>query len=100
MTATNGFFGSTLSRGKQNNHVFHNACLSHLIKFYNDKRTKQGKGKIPINIVHTDNCAPQYKYRQKFLQVADSAITQDGIVLHKFAQKYRFKGSWDATENW
>ena len=59
------FFGSTLSRGKKNDHVFHNACLSHLIKFYNDERTKQGKGKIPINIVHTDNCAPQYKYRQQ-----------------------------------
>ena len=91
------FFGDTISRGKKNDHVFHNSCLTHIIQFHNDERTKQGKGKIPINIVHTDNCAPQYKCRQNFLHIAKACDTRDGSVVHKFAQKYRFKGSWDAT---
>ena len=47
--------------------------------------------------MHTDNCAPQYKCRQNFLQVATACNKRDGTVVHKFAQKYRFKGSWDAT---
>ena len=33
----------------------------------------------------------------KILQVATACNERDGTVVHKFAQKYRFKGSWDAT---
>ena len=91
------FFGDTMSRGKKNDHIFHSSCLTYLVKFYDNERVNAGKNKIPINIVHTDNCAPQYKCRQNFLQVAMTCETKDGVVVHKFAQKYRFKGSWDAT---
>ena len=49
------------------------------------------------NIVHTDNYPTQYKYQQSFWQVAAAADTTDARIIHKFASKYRFKGSWDAT---
>jgi hypothetical protein len=54
---------------------------------------------IDIHIVHTDNSPTQYKCRQNFLNVAEWASHQEyrGRLLHKFGQKYRFKGSWDAT---
>ena len=32
------FFWDTISRGKKNNHVFHNNCLTYFIKFYDNKR--------------------------------------------------------------
>ena len=91
------FFGDTISRGKKNDHVFHNSCLSHIIQFHKDEQTKQGMGKIPINIVHTDNCAQQYKCRQNFLHIAKVCDTRDGSVVHKLAQRYCFKGSCEAT---
>ena len=31
-------FGDTLSKGKKNENVFHNVCLSHLINFYDKER--------------------------------------------------------------
>ena len=54
---------------------------------------------IPFNIVWTDNCPTQYRCRQNFYHVANAAKTlhHKPITIHKFAQKYRFKGSWDAT---
>jgi len=54
---------------------------------------------IPQNIVWTDNCPTQYKCRQNFLKVATFATNHNSksILTHKFVQKYRFKGSWDAT---
>ena len=45
------FFGDTMSRGKKNDHIFHNSCLTYLVKFYSNKRVNAGKNKIPINIV-------------------------------------------------
>jgi hypothetical protein len=36
------FFGDTMSRGKKNDHVFHNSCLSYLIKFYDEERERNG----------------------------------------------------------
>jgi len=90
------FFGDTLVRGKKSDTIFHNSCLTHIIKFYDDERKQQGKDTIPINICHTDNCAGQYKCRQTFLEVAMSCSSRDTTMAHKFAQKYGFKGSWDA----
>ena len=91
------FFGDTISRGKKNDHVFHNNCLTYLIQFYDNEIKHDGKDTIPFNIVHTDNCAPQYKCRQNFLQLSKSFESLNTMVIHKFAQKYRFKGSWDAA---
>ena len=73
------FFGDTLSKGKKKDHMFHNVQI------------------VPINIVWTDNCPTQYKCRQNFWKVATSASRNKSIIVHKFAQKYRFKGPWDAT---
>eukprot|EP00957_Ditylum_brightwellii_P115264 8789656-Ditylum_brightwellii.AAC.1 len=86
-----------MSRGKKNYHVFHNSCLTYFIKKYDEKRKSMGKDKIPFNTIWTDRCAGQYKCRQNFLQVALSCNTRDTMLLHKFVQKYGFKGSWDAT---
>ena len=91
------FFGDTLSKGKKNDHIFHNACTNHIIKYYDDERVEAGKNIVPINIVWTDNCPTQYKCRQNFWKVATSASRNKSIIVHKFAQKYRFKGPWDAT---
>ena len=92
-----GFFGSTLSRGKKNDYVFHEACLTYLCSFYDTQRKKEGKDVTPVNIVWTDQCPSQYKCRQNFWNVATSAEqTPHSICIHKFGAKYRFKGSWDA----
>ena len=48
-------------------------------------------------MVHTDNCPTQYKCRQKFWHVAVGAEDNGSRIMHQFAQKYGFKGSWDAT---
>jgi len=47
--------------------------------------------------IHTDCCGPQYRFRQNFLKIATAKERLAAIVVHKFAQKYCFKGSWDAT---
>ena len=39
-------FGDTLSKGKKNYHVFHNACLTYLIDSYDKER--QNNDKLPI----------------------------------------------------
>ena len=91
-------FGDSMSKGKKNYHVFHNACLNHVIKFYDKERSDKGLPPIKINIIHTNNCACQYKCRQNFWKVATHCNRNPGaVIVHKFAQKYRFKGSWDAT---
>ena len=92
------FFGDTISKGKKNDHVFHNACLEHVINFYDKERSDENLPAIKINIIHTDNCPTQYKCRQNFFKVATHCKHHGGaVMIHKFAQKYRFKGSWDAT---
>ena len=55
------------------------------------------KPKIETNVVHTDNCPTQYKCRQNFYHVATFAETHHSRVIQKFAEKFCFKGSWDAT---
>jgi hypothetical protein len=48
--------------------------------------------------VWTDNCSAQYKCKQNFLKVTRFASTIEGVtVVHHFAQKYHFKGVWDAA---
>ena len=32
------FFGDTLSKGKKNDHIFHNACTTHIINYYDAGR--------------------------------------------------------------
>ena len=92
------WFGDTMSKGKKNDHVFHNACLEHILAFYDKERSDKNLPSIKINIVHTDNCPTQYKCRQNFWKVATHCNHHHGAVLiHKFAQTYRFKGRWDAT---
>ena len=62
-----------------------------------------GETPIPFNIIWTDNCPTQYKCRQIFLNVATVTSNHTSnpdvhpIAIRIFAQKYRFKGSWDAT---
>ena len=48
--------------------------------------------------MHTDNCARQYKCRQNFFKLTTFGERHPGsIAVHKFAQKFKFKGPWDAT---
>ena len=93
------FFGDTISAGKKNDHVFHNACLTYIIKYYDKQRVDSGLSPIPFNIVWTDNCPTQYRCRQNFYHVSNAAniSSHKPVLIHKFAQKYKFKGSWDAT---
>ena len=79
--------------------MFHNACLTYIIKYYDGLRATHKKAPIPFNVVWTDNCPGQYRCRQNFLNVARASGTHDNkvVVVHKLAEKYRFKGSWDAT---
>eukprot|EP00957_Ditylum_brightwellii_P094364 7185067-Ditylum_brightwellii.AAC.1 len=58
---------------------------------------KEGKKKIPFNIVHTNNCAGHYKCCQTFFQTGASCDTRDTTIVQKLVQKYGFKRRWDAT---
>jgi hypothetical protein len=51
------YFGDTISKGKKNDHVFHNACLVDIVAYY--QRTFKQAKKPPTEeiIVWTDNCA-------------------------------------------
>jgi hypothetical protein len=92
------FFGDTLSKGKKNDYVFHNACLEHIAKHYRDEYEQAGKPPINLIRVWTDNCAGQYKCRHNFWRIATFPSRVAGIrIVHRFAQKYQFKGVWDAA---
>lgn len=97
MIATSVCFLEIHYQKEKNNHVFHNACLSHIILFYNDEQKMNLKPKIETNVVHTDNCPTQYKRRRTFYHVATCAETHHSRVIQMFAEKFCFKGSWDAT---
>jgi hypothetical protein len=89
------FLGSTLSKGKKNDHVFHNACLDSLIEHYHLRFKGRQLDRV---VVWTDNCGGQYKCQQNFLKIATSPSGKRRIqVEHRFAQKYQFKGVWDAA---
>jgi hypothetical protein len=49
------FFGSTMSKGKKNDYVTHNACLKHVIKTY-VQEFEQRRQQLEYVIVWTDNC--------------------------------------------
>ena len=69
------------------------------MKYYDEDRIKNGKSCIPVDIVWMDNYAGQYKCHQNFKYVTESfsRSANKSIIIHKFAEKNRFKGSWDAT---
>jgi hypothetical protein len=92
------FFGSTMSKGKKNDHVFHNACLEDIVNHYQRKRSRAKETPITRVRIWTDNCAGQYKCRQNFWKIASFPSHVAGVeVWHRFAQKYDFKGVWDAA---
>ena len=73
------FFEYTLSKGGTD-HVFHNVCVTYIIKFYDDEHELTSKSQISHNIFHKDNKPTKYKCQQNF-----------------FVQKFCIKGSWDTT---
>lgn len=87
------FFGETISKGKKNDHVFHNVCLEEIVQHYKRKTPTLNHA-----LVWTDNCAGQYKCSSNFLKIASfSERVGDVRISHRFAQKYHFKGVWDAA---
>jgi hypothetical protein len=92
------FFGDTISKGKKNDHVFHNACLEEIVRYYQNQRRRTKMDPIEHIRIWTDNCAGQYKCRYNFLKIATFPERVEGVrVSHRFAQKYDFKGVWDAA---
>ena len=65
------YFGDTLPKEEKDN-VFHNSCLTYIIKFYNNECERTGKSQISHNIVRTDNCPTQYKCQHNFFKIATS----------------------------
>jgi hypothetical protein len=92
------FFGDTISKGKKNDHIFHNACLKEIIETYKQQFLRDGGIVLSRAKVWTDNCAGQYKCNQKILKIATFPENVSGVlILHRFAQKYNFKGVWNAA---
>jgi hypothetical protein len=92
------FFGDTKSKGKKNDHVFHNACLEDIVRYYQNQRKRTNREPIKHIRIWTDNCAGQYKCRYNFLKVATFPERVEGVIVsHRFAQKHDFKGVWDAA---
>ena len=90
------FFGDSLSKGKKNDHVFHNTCIDFLTEKYKARMRMKGIELVGITI-WTDNCSGQYKCRQNFWKIATFYSRNEVLVKHRFAQKYHFKGVWDAA---
>ena len=89
-----------------NNHVViciwfvaYNWRLNYIITYYNLVQITSNLELIPQHIVWIDNRPTQYKCRHNFLKVVTFAKSHNSksIVTHKFAQKYIFISSWDAT---
>ena len=79
------FFGHTISKGKKD-HVFHNTCLDYIVTYYDKEKERYDFDKIPINILYTDNCAGQYKFRQIFYKLTMFAERHPGsVAVHKFS---------------
>ena len=72
-------------------------CLKYVRKFSDDERSLQLKSTITNDVVHTNNCPTQYKYRKVFWHIAVGSEDNGWRITHRFSQKYGFKGSWDAT---
>ena len=90
------FFGCTIGRGKKNDHVFHEACITYINSYYDKLRDEAGKIPIEIVTVWTDQCPTQYRYGQNFRKIAESSKRRENVEksvrIHKFGTKYRFKG--------
>jgi hypothetical protein len=87
-----------MSKGKKNDHIFHNACLDEIVSFYQEKFIPDKKPPVTIVRTWTDNCAGQYKCKQNFYKVATFGERHDGVAqIHLFTQKYCFKGIWDGA---
>ena len=97
------FIGGTESKGKSHDHQYHTACLLALIKKREQDRTpkynEDGKRKPFVYYVITDDCSAQYKCRQNFIfmaSICNDMFPNNNIrIEHVFANKYRFKGTWD-----
>ena len=68
-----------------------------MTEFYKIDRDERNLPAIEVQIVHTDRCGPQYLCRQNFFKIATSKERNALVTIHKFAVKFCFKGSWDAT---
>ena len=88
-------FGNAENKDTKNDHVFHNACLEHIIKYYIEEKDLD----VDTIRIWTDNCTGQYKCRQNFYRLSKIPLTENSIKIaeHCFAQVYSFKGPWDAA---
>ena len=77
--------------------MLHNVCIPYLIDHYDQEIHHNNEKSIPTNIVHTDNCLNQYKCLQNFWKLVTYGKKLNTRVIHKFAEKFAFKGPWDAT---
>jgi hypothetical protein len=92
------FFGDTISKGKKNDNIFHNACLKHIVEHYKKERSENKDDPIKRCRIWTDNCAAQYKCRHNFWRIASFPKEVDDVtIIHRFAQVYDFKGVWDGA---
>ena len=100
--AAHHFFGNTKTKGKTHNYAFHTDCLLHLLRHKEAERKPDENGEYGdfVYYIVTDNCAGQYKCRQNLYFVASVCAKEfagrNVRLEHVFAQKYRFKGNWDA----
>ena len=91
------FFMDTLSKGKKNDYVTHNANLLHIIEYYDKINEENGNQRLKNNVIHSDQAPTQYKCNKNFIKIATfSREHNNSRIIHKYAQKYFFKGSWDS----
>jgi len=90
------YFGSTMSKGKKNDYVTHNACLKEIIKRYIKEFEERGQ-KLSFVILWTDNCPNQYKCKENFVGILKIEELFGILVAHCFAIKDNFKGVWDGA---
>ena len=72
--------------------------MKYILNFYDNELTLLKKEPVKFNITHRDNCPAQYKCRQHFLQLSQESSHVGQTLIHNFAQKYGFQGSWGACE--
>ena len=60
------FFGESQSKGKMNDHVFHNACLEKVVEHYKERYSNVLGRQLRRVYLWTDNSGSQYKCQQNF----------------------------------
>jgi hypothetical protein len=90
------YFGSTMSKGKKNDYVTHNACLKEIIQRY-IKEFEERQHRLTFVIVWTDNCPNQYKCKENFVGILKIEEIFGVFIVHCFAVKDNFKGVWDGA---